>query len=160
MSPRLFPEMDGLSWNADWLIHRVAECAAAIPLLSCSFPRQNIQTDTLERMTNEWGHCRYCLCLSAYMRCVQDACLRLVDRVDYIIQAWTTYNLSLKWSSVVVQQIGNSSCSTECMGSVLWQRANWCDHKTLFKALHASAMSSTVGFITFTASVRCICVLS
>lgn len=30
-------ELDGLSWNTNWLIHRMVECAVAVPLLSCSF---------------------------------------------------------------------------------------------------------------------------
>lgn len=74
MSPRLFPEMDGLSWNTNWLIHRLTECAAAVALLSCSFPGQNIQPDMLERMTNEWSYCRHRSCLSVHVCCDQDAC--------------------------------------------------------------------------------------
>lgn len=58
MSPRLFWEIDGLSRNADWLVHRLTECAAAVRLLSCSFSGKNIQPDTLERMTNEGRHSR------------------------------------------------------------------------------------------------------
>lgn len=58
MSPRLFSGIDGLSRNADWLVHRLTECAAAVRLLSCSFSGQNIQPDTLERITNEGRHSR------------------------------------------------------------------------------------------------------
>lgn len=81
MSPRLFPEMDGLSCNTNWLIHRLGECAAAVPLLSCSSPGQRIQTDMLERMTNERGHCRYRSCLSVYVCRGQNARSCLVDTV-------------------------------------------------------------------------------
>lgn len=58
MSPRFFPEIDGLSRNADWLIRRLAECAAVVRLLSCSFSGWNIQPGALGRMTNEEGYGR------------------------------------------------------------------------------------------------------
>lgn len=60
MSPRLFPEIDGLSRNIDWLIHRLTECAPAVRLLSCSLSGQNIQPDTVKRMTNEWCWGKLC----------------------------------------------------------------------------------------------------
>lgn len=97
MSPRLFPGMDGLGWNTNWLIHRLAECAAAVSLLSCSFPPgQNIEPDMPERMTNEWDRCKHCSCLSREVL-LRSTCLSGLKCI-YIEQARATYSAGVRMS--------------------------------------------------------------
>lgn len=161
MSPRLFPEMDGASRNTDWLIHRLTECAAAVTLLSCSFPGQNIQPDTLERMTNEWGCCRHCSRLSACV-CVCAATGVPVDRLGYFYES--TPNMRPQVSDEWVNRIGNGSLfhppplAKDCARTLLWQRAKrWRtatfftadqrDHNALVKAVHASLTLQAARFL-------------
>lgn len=97
MSPRLFPEMDGLSWNSDWLIHRLTECAAAIPLLSCSFPPDGALGQTCWRrgwLMRGATADTACGCVCA---CTQIVCSHLVGGLDCIIKTWVTHRTDSQW---------------------------------------------------------------
>lgn len=104
MSPRLFPEMDGLSWNTNWLIHRLTECAAAIPCsavlsLDEAFSQTCWRGWLMSVATADTIH--ICLCM-----CDQDTCP--VGRLDYIVDhEWHTVP-GASWSSMVATRIWTS----------------------------------------------------